>query len=84
MLKNIQIRYGYQPDKAAVYGFDLTMDTLLKLAYKNNLLEASQWVGTTEYANYGFNFIQKEQQGFYNEAVYVLKYEEDLKLVEIK
>ncbi|MEO0528779.1 MAG: LysM peptidoglycan-binding domain-containing protein, partial [Bacteroidota bacterium] len=38
-------RFGSKPDRYAIRGFDLTYDLLLKLAYKNDLFEASKFIG---------------------------------------
>ncbi|MDP2525242.1 LysM peptidoglycan-binding domain-containing protein [Maribacter dokdonensis] len=65
-------RFGDDPNKYAVRGFDLTYDLLLKLAYKNNLLEASRFIGETEYNGNKFNYQRKGVAGYYNQSSYIM------------
>lgn len=51
------------PDRYAVRGFDLTFDLLLKLAFKNNLMEASKFVGETTYTGNKFDYERKGAAG---------------------
>ncbi|HUH46378.1 MAG TPA: hypothetical protein VLZ54_04430, partial [Arenibacter sp.] len=76
-------RFGSDPDTYAVRGFDLTYDLLLKLAYKNDLIGASKLIGETEYTGNKFNFIKNTSSGYFNEASYIIGYE-NMQLVEIK
>jgi hypothetical protein len=66
---------GKAPDKYAHRGFDLTMDILLKLAYKNNLFEASKSISETRYSNTKYDYIQKASAGYFNKASYIMMYE---------
>ncbi|MEZ4969081.1 MAG: LysM peptidoglycan-binding domain-containing protein [Flavobacteriaceae bacterium] len=76
-------RYGTDPDAYAVRGFDLTYDLLLKLAYKNDLVNASKLVGETEYVGNKFNFNKDISSGFFNRASYILGYE-NMNIIELK
>src|SRR5690606_3354037 len=76
-------RYGADPDVYAVRGFDLTYDLLLKLAYKNDLVNASKLVGETEYVGNKFNFNKDITSGYYNRASYILGYE-NMNIIELK
>lgn len=69
-------KFGEDPDKYAVRGFDLTYDVLLKLAYKNNLLEAAQLVGSTEYNGNKFDYAKDATSGYFNQASYIMGYED--------
>ncbi len=69
-------RFGADPDRYAVRGFDLTYDLLLKLAYKLNLFEASNIVGITEYCGNKFDYDNEPSSGYYNTASYIMMYEE--------
>lgn len=69
-------RFGADPDRYAVRGFDLTFDLLLKLAYKLNLFEVSNLVGITEYCGNKFDYNSELTSGFYNEASYIMMYQE--------
>ncbi|NDV15913.1 LysM peptidoglycan-binding domain-containing protein [Muricauda sp. TY007] len=74
---------GNLPDKYAVRGFDVTMDILLKLAYKKNLFETSKYIGLTEYAGSGFDYFNDWTSGYFNRACYIMQYD-DLTLKEVK
>lgn len=71
----MKMNKGKSPDKYAHKGFDITMDVLLKLAYKNNLFEASKNIGETKYSSSKYNYIQKPSEGYYNTAAYIMMYD---------
>ncbi|WP_318312420.1 LysM peptidoglycan-binding domain-containing protein [Flagellimonas crocea] len=74
---------GVFPDRYAVRGFDLTMDVLLKLAYKNNLFETSKYIGLTEYAGNGFDYLNDWTSGYFNRASFIMEYD-NLQIKEVK
>ncbi len=76
-------RFGIEPDRYAVRGFDLTFDLLLKLAYKSDLFEASAEIGTTEYSGNKFNYNKEVLSGYYNKASYIMMYE-NMHIREVK
>ena len=76
-------RFGDDPDKYAVRGFDITYDLLLKLAYKNNLIDVSRFIGETEYNGNKFDYERKGVSGYYNQASYIMMVD-DLRIKEIK
>ncbi|MEH6681601.1 MAG: LysM peptidoglycan-binding domain-containing protein [Sediminicola sp.] len=76
-------KFGIDPDRYAVRGFDITFDILLKLAYKNNLFEASSLVAETSYNGNKFDYAKGLSSGYFNQAVYILRYE-NLQVVEAK
>ncbi|OUS02071.1 peptidoglycan-binding protein [Flavobacteriales bacterium 33_180_T64] len=67
--------YNVSPNKYAVRGFDLTMDLLLRLASDDDLYKASSSDVETEYVENKFRYSKKTFGGYYNEAVYVVKYD---------
>ncbi|RKE98047.1 PBP1 and LysM peptidoglycan-binding domain-containing protein [Ichthyenterobacterium magnum] len=75
--------YGVTPNKYAVRGFDLTLDLLLRLASEDNLFEASSSTIETEYVENKFRYSKKVFGGFFNEAVYVVKFD-NLTITEVK
>lgn len=75
--------YNVSPNKYAVRGFDLTMDLLLRLASKDDLFTASTSDIETEYVENKFRYSKKMFGGYYNEAVYIVKYD-NLTIVEAK
>ena len=74
---------GVLPDRYAVRGFDVTMDVLLKLAYKKNLFETSRYIGLTEYAGNGFDYFNDWASGYFNRACYIMEYD-NLRIKEVE
>tara|TARA_Y100001933_G_C19012177_1_gene569403 strand:- start:4451 stop:6637 length:2187 start_codon:yes stop_codon:yes gene_type:complete len=74
---------GILPDRYAIRGFDVTMDVLLKLAYKKNLFETSKYIGLTEYAANGFDYFKDWASGYFNRACYILEYD-NLRIKEVE
>jgi len=72
-----------EPNRYAARGFDITMDILLRLAIDEDLYKASKNDIETEYVENKFRYSKKMFGGYYNEAVYIVKYDE-LKIVEAK
>ena len=81
--KRYQKRFGTQPDRFAVRGFDIVYDLLLKLAYKNNLFLISTMIGETEYNGNKFSYEKDRASGFFNQSSFIITYE-DLQIKEIK
>ena len=76
-------RFGNDPDRYAVRGFDITYDLLLKLAYKNDLFEASRIIGETQYSGNKFDYSKDISSGYFNKASYILRFE-NMQLTEVK
>jgi len=76
-------RFGDTPDRYAVRGFDITYDLLLKLAYKNNLMEISKIIGETEYTGNKFSYERDMRSGYFNQASYIIAMD-DLRVIELK
>ncbi|SHI45310.1 LysM repeat-containing protein [Arenibacter nanhaiticus] len=76
-------RFGAEPDAFAVRGFDLTMDILLKIAYKNDYIGATNSVGETSYTGNKFNFVKEFNAGYSNKGGYILGFDK-MRIVEIK
>ncbi|MGI9550132.1 MAG: LysM peptidoglycan-binding domain-containing protein [Aurantibacter sp.] len=82
-VKKYRKRFGGTPDRYAVRGFDMTYDLLLKLGYKNNLMEVSKLIGETEYTGNKFSYEKDFASGYFNQASYIMTYD-DLRIKEIK
>ena len=80
-IKAYRREYNVSPNKYAVRGFDLTLDLLLRLASEDDLYKASSSDIETEYVENKFRYSKKRFGGFYNEAVYVVKYD-NLTIIE--
>ena len=74
-------KYGITPNSYAVRGFDLTLDLLLRLSSSDNLYESVKLENETKYTENKFLYKKKMFGGYYNNAVYIIKYN-DLTIVE--
>ncbi|GGD42494.1 LysM peptidoglycan-binding domain-containing protein [Muriicola marianensis] len=75
-------RFGGEPDKYAVRGFDLTYDLLLKLAFKPDLFSVNSLIGLTEYTGNKFDYTRMFSSGYFNLATYIMKYE-NMRVVQL-
>lgn len=76
-----QEKYGLVPNQYAVRGYDLTLDILLRLASADNLYESFQkHKGYTEYNENKFHYLPQQDGGYHNDAVYIMRVNEDLTL----
>lgn len=82
-VKKYKDTYGVMPNKYAVRGFDLTLDVLLRLASSDNLYEASKEIIETAYLENKFKYNKQLFGGYFNEAVYIVKYD-NLNIIEAK
>ena len=78
-----QDRYDITPSEEAIRGYDIMYDTLLRLAFAENLYAAAGSGIETTYIENKFRYDQKSSGGFYNNAIYLMKYAEGLMLEEI-
>ena len=77
-------KYGVLPNRFAVRGFDVTYDVLLRLAAEGNVYDASDGDFETEYIENKFRYEKKMFSGFRNNALYILKYNQDLLFEVVK
>jgi len=82
-IKNYKKTYGILPNKYAVRGFDVMLDVLLRLASKSNLYDASEDNIETAYLENKFNYTKQLFGGYFNNAVYIVEYN-DLTIIEAK
>ena len=82
-VKRYSKRFGDKPDRYAIRGFDLTYDLVLKLAFKNNLMEVSNMIGETEYAGNKFSYENDSASGYFNQSSYIMSYEK-MRIKEVK
>ncbi|WP_166965628.1 LysM peptidoglycan-binding domain-containing protein [Yeosuana marina] len=74
--------YNTPPNKYAIRGFDLTMDVVLRLVSSENLYKSVNESPLTEYVENKFEYKKKLFGGYYNDSVYLVKYQ-DLRIVEV-
>lgn len=84
-IKAYTSKYGYAPNSYAVRGYDVTFDTLLRLAAAESLYSAADAGYITQYVENKFNYIQDPvSSGYYNKASYILKYGKDLEEIVVE
>lgn len=77
--KSYAKRYGVEPSTYATRAFDVTYDAILRLAAADDLYAADLEGKVTEYVENRFNYVP-ETFGYANEAVYIIRYAQDLNL----
>ncbi|MBD0832675.1 PBP1 and LysM peptidoglycan-binding domain-containing protein [Aestuariibaculum sediminum] len=82
-VRSYETKYGITPNKRAVKGFDLTMDVVLRLVSSENLYASVNQSPLTEYVENKFAYNKELVGGYYNNAVYVVKYD-DLNIVVVE
>lgn len=75
--------YKITPSTEAIRGYDIMMDTLLRLGYAQDLYQAAASGIETRYIENKFRYTKKQYSGFYNDAVYIMKYDKMLTLKEV-
>ncbi|CAM4313526.1 LysM peptidoglycan-binding domain-containing protein [Gillisia limnaea] len=73
-------KYEVIPNKYTVRGYDLTLDILLRLASMGSLEKSVEANVLTEYVENKFLYRPNPNGGFYNDAVYIMHYNDDLTL----
>jgi hypothetical protein len=74
-------QYGIVPNQYAVRGYDLTLDVLLRLASARDLYDSfARYQGYTEYYENKFHYVPISGGGFQNDAVYIMRVNQDLSL----
>lgn len=82
-VKKYKSIYNITPNVRAVKGFDLTMDIVLRLVSSKDLYTSVNQAPLTEYVENKFAYKKKLFGGYYNNTVYLVKYD-DLTIVEVK
>lgn len=71
------------PNAYATRGFDVTLDVILRQASASDLYESAVKNGATVMTENKFDYSKKFLAGFYNEAIFILQYQEDLSIKEL-
>lgn len=72
-------KYGVLPNRYAIRGFDVTFDVLLRLASEKDIYDAILPESETIYIENKFRYEKAGNQGYCNQAAYILKYNNELK-----
>lgn len=76
-------QYGLTPNAYVVRGFDVTMDVVLRLLTSEDMPLSVNESPLTSYVESKFSYKKKLFGGYYNDAVYIVHYN-DLKIEEVK
>ena len=71
------------PNAFATRGFDLTFDTILRLAQDRSFEDTINQAATEQIEN-KFEYEKNSQGGFNNKGIYILEYQQDLTIKEVK
>lgn len=77
--------YGILPSKYAIRGFDLTMDTVLRLGVAGSLESANSKIGETSFLENKFAYLKNSYKGggYENQGVYIVEYDNmEVKTIE--
>ncbi|ATA68875.1 peptidoglycan-binding protein LysM [Capnocytophaga cynodegmi] len=77
--------YGILPNKYAIRGFDITMDTILRLGVTGNFNDSNNQLGETSFLENKFAYLRNPYRGggYENQGVYIVKYE-NMEIKEVK
>ncbi len=82
--KRYKKEYGAYPNNWAIRGFDIAYDILMRLGAADDLYHGVSFDGTTEYVENKFSYTKKILGGYYNNATYLIKFDDDLKLTVVE
>ncbi|WP_164510835.1 LysM peptidoglycan-binding domain-containing protein [Nonlabens xiamenensis] len=77
-------KFAISPNAYATRGFDLSMDVFLRQASAEDLYESVVRNGKTVMTENKFEYLKKPGSGYFNNAVYILQYQEDLSIKELE
>ncbi len=70
------------PSQYAVRGFDVTLDTMLRLSQGKTFENAAN-DSKTEQVESKFEYAKKDTEGYLNKGVYIMQYNEDLSVTQV-
>ncbi|WP_103070724.1 LysM peptidoglycan-binding domain-containing protein [Aquimarina sediminis] len=82
--KKYKEKYGVDPNNWAIRGFDIAYDVLMRLGTADDLYHSASFEGTTEYVENKFRYSKKLIGGYHNNAAYLIKFDDDLKLTLVE
>ncbi|HMK05907.1 MAG TPA: LysM peptidoglycan-binding domain-containing protein, partial [Flavobacterium sp.] len=80
--RNYRAKNKVFPSQFATRGFDVTFDTLLRLAQDKTFM-ASANDDKTEQIESKFEYAKKDSEGYVNKGVYIMQYQEDLSVKQV-
>lgn len=74
-------KHGIMPNSTTIRGFDVAFDALLRSSTDKDIYKSlKKRKGLTEYVENRFDYQDTDDDGHYNNAVYLIKFDEDLQL----
>lgn len=70
------------PSQYATRGFDITFDTMLRLA-QDKTFEVSANEDKSEQVEGKFEYVKKDSEGYVNKGIYIMEYQEDLSVKQV-
>lgn len=78
---NYSNKFGKNPNRISIKGYDLTMDVALRIAIADNFLDAIN-LGESKYLLHNFNYSKKHDNSFGNYSSFLVQHQQDT-IVEI-
>lgn len=75
--------HNITPNAYATRGFDVALDIIFRQASASDLYDSARRNGKTVMTENKFDYSKKFLSGFYNDAFYILQYQEDLSIKEL-
>ena len=72
--------FGKRPNKIAIRGYDITLDLILRVAFRKKLIKSID-LGETNYLQNKFNYFPFKK-GFINKSIYLIKHKK-LNIIEL-
>ncbi len=82
-IKDYKAKYNTSPNTYAIRGFDLTMDVVLRMVSSQDIYKSVIEAPLTSYIENKFSYKKKLFGGFYNDSVYIVRYN-NLQIDEVK
>lgn len=82
-IKDYKLKYNTSPNTYAIRGFDLTMDVVLRMVSSQDIYKSVIEAPLTSYIENKFSYKKKLFGGFYNDSVYIVRYN-NLQIDEVK
>ncbi len=82
-IKRYELKHGITPNKYVTRGFDIAMDVILRQASSTSMFESAGKDGATRMSESKFAYHKKPFEGYNNESVFILQYQEDMSIQEI-
>lgn len=80
-IKAYSKQYGIPPNAYAIRGFDIAFDAFLRAASSSDIIRSlKRHKGITEYVENRFNYSKKTKDGYVNQGIFLIQFEDDLSL----